>query len=964
MFTENVKVRKFLIALLTVFMVCLLSLTGMQIYQAYAVDAEWYKSENWSWLGGWSENSIVTSDTDAKTVTGKNKNAGEFGFGMFKQGISIHNSEIKFKVNQRTLDNSLGTNGNIKLIFTNKGAWYLDSQTAFTLDFAHISGEANKASVSQNIKYVGGGPQISYAKSAGADPVFYWDGSQENVLKMYFENGILNFELNGTKFDSTPVSLDTARLTELGILDYFVNGEGYLSVWSQNNDLCEITFTSIADEEPEYSSNLPEGFISCQDTKAFQSLMNGVGRINMKSSDGQDYFIKKTSPYNLNNLLVKLSLGLEDGGKYGVFIDNVADNKLNKQIRIYFERISASSAKITVATYDGIKESVIGEDEVNVAFTDSKGSDFGKTIELQLKKLTINYQLYCNGEIVEIDLSSISNFISENYVNTEGYLLFSNPASNDSAVSVYWAKNPVSGAAGSEWKKEAGEEVQMVLDGGKFQVYSLSESGAFKVRNDRDKIWVDGFGLKFNLDKIDKNNSEEFRIILSSSKDNWYTESNVFGIVLGFSLSEGKTTINIGTKENPGVGTAETEDCYWDYAKPNVVYLGQDNGYWVLSVNDYILNIVGNDFQNTLNAYLDNFIGKTAYLQMENLGGRATSVTLQEICYGIPTAAAPRGWVQGVIAGPQWLSSAQQGQIAFTSPGQGYTLQNTMENVVVNGFKMTLKMAPGSSDSNMTMAFNNGGHEWYSDTDSFGIYISWTTGMGYDKAQIGLVYSNPADGKSSELVYNQSVAFKWFDENTFEIKKYQGQYKILLNGTELFVGQKDYKDRDFNALMSDTIDKYTDNQAIFQIFVGGGNATTVIQEISTVKRNSPPTQIAGEVTNLESHEYTLNEKISLDLNTIFKDNDGDQMTFVADLGEVKGNIWEFVPDKTGDISVTFIANDGKSDSAPITVTFKVVEENGASLGLIVGLSVGGLVVVAAIIGVIIYLKKRNIHKGE
>ena len=102
----------------------------------------------------------------------------------------------------------------------------------------------------------------------------------------------------------------------------------------------------------------------------------------------------------------------------------------------------------------------------------------------------------------------------------------------------------------------------------------------------------------------------------------------------------------------------------------------------------------------------------------------------------------------------------------------------------------------------------------------------------------------------------------------------------------------------------------------------------------------------------------------MDLNTIFKDNDGDQMTFVADLGEVKGNIWEFVPDKTGDISVTFIANDGKSDSAPITVTFKVVEGNGASLGLIVGLSVGGLVVVAAIIGVIIYLKKRNIHKGE
>ena len=98
--------------------------------------------------------------------------------------------------------------------------------------------------------------------------------------------------------------------------------------------------------------------------------------------------------------------------------------------------------------------------------------------------------------------------------------------------------------------------------------------------------------------------------------------------------------------------------------------------------------------------------------------------------------------------------------------------------------------------------------------------------------------------------------------------------------------------------------------------------------------NSAPTLRSGR-KGTATATATVGKAWELNLDTIFTDAENDPLTYkvkVNDAAEatINGATYSYTPDKAGEITLVFTANDGKLDSGTYTVTLKVAEESKVS----------------------------------
>ena len=171
----------------------------------------------WTPMAGWRDTTAVVSydNEDGKGVNIYQKSGTDFTACYTEKPFYIDGFEFRFWLNYS------GNAGNLKIIFSCDTTWWLDSDASFSIDMAYRAN--NKCSITHNTTNPNGYNNL--AKPAGPDAPLYWDGSQENVFKMYFkDDGLLYFSVNGVELDSSSKNLDTARLEEMGILESFING--------------------------------------------------------------------------------------------------------------------------------------------------------------------------------------------------------------------------------------------------------------------------------------------------------------------------------------------------------------------------------------------------------------------------------------------------------------------------------------------------------------------------------------------------------------------------------------------------------------------------------------------------------------------------------------------------------------------------------------------------------------------
>lgn len=109
---------------------------------------------------------------------------------------------------------------------------------------------------------------------------------------MYFkDDGLLYFSVNGVELDSSSKNLDTARLEEMGILESFINGKGYLQIWGQTmNARCvlDVRTAPVEMAEPQFAEFGQDASWKVE-AGSVLSALDGVRMRSFKGADGKAF---------------------------------------------------------------------------------------------------------------------------------------------------------------------------------------------------------------------------------------------------------------------------------------------------------------------------------------------------------------------------------------------------------------------------------------------------------------------------------------------------------------------------------------------------------------------------------------------------------------------------------------------------------------------------------------------------
>ena len=125
---------------------------------------------------------------------------------------------------------------------------------------------------------------------------------------------------------------------------------------------------------------------------------------------------------------------------------------------------------------------------------------------------------------------------------------------------------------------------------------------------------------------------------------------------------------------------------------------------------------------------------------------------------------------------------------------------------------------------------------------------------------------------------------------------------------------------------------YASNYYLNEVTISSGDKTTVYYSLrmtfdtGSSDTNTAPTIKTG-VENPATATVAVDKEWTLDLDNIFTDAEGNPLTYkvkVNDAAEatINGSTYSYTPDKAGEITLVFTANDGKLDSETYTVTLK------------------------------------------
>ncbi len=942
------RAKKLFIALAIFFLFACMACGGLILRaEAASVPAK----SDWTPLAGWRDNTAVIDYTAGDGTQGVNiyqSSGTDFSVSYTKNPFYLDGFTFKFYA-----DFSRGTKGNsnLKIVMTQSGdVWWNDDKAAFSIDFKYES--PNQCTVTMNTKNPNG--YSDKATSPGeVSPTFYWDNSRENVFQLYFkDDGLLYVNINDTELDCSKNGLDTGRLRDWGIFEKFTNGRAYLQLWGQQ--LSATLRLDVREQPSQMAEPVFTDFSSngewTVNNGSVQSLLDGV-RSRAFKADASGFTVTSSESISLKNTAVGANLALAENGKVGFFY-----NGLNgAQVRVYL--CNALSDNLTIATYDGSSENVLYTGTHSFALMDAQNPDYSKKVTLQLKRVGKAYKFLLDDNFINCDLSALTSFIARNFDN-EGCTLSLYMQKEGIVKTIEQAVSDESSFT-AKFVNATGSSATIAADGTYEMIYSETNDGAFKVCDKTSKLWADSFGIRFRLDKLTAGDNTEFRLILSS-ESNWYADAAAEAIIIGFSRDGERTKVVLsvyGNSQETKIAEGSTSDFSWNYATENFVNFGYTNYGWLIIVGENELSLSGN-YNDELTKLMETFGDGTAYLQLENKGGANTVVSVCEYAYMVESFIAPRGWQQGhYLVAPQWGESSPSFETVFGYPGESYTVEKQTK-VPFDGFKIEFSLAPGKSFTQISMALSDGSTDWYNTCWSIGVMFTYDPDLGMlenSEIQFGLLYGNPDEGLESDRVVNLTVPFNWYGKNTIEIKTYRGEYVLTLNGEEYF--------ENFDSLVQKLALAYAakNNNAELQFFVSG-DSTIRIYDVAEIATVEPPAVQRLEADKYNNAEYKLGEEISIDLSPLFKAQSGNALVYTANIGEVNGSVWKYTPDKTGDVQVTFTAQDGDAVSLPLTITLKITganEKGGCGSALMPSgfLSVG--VTIFAVAGLLFVRRKKD-----
>ena len=482
---------------------------------------------------------------------------------------------------------------------------------------------------------------------------------------------------------------------------------------------------------------------------------------------------------------------------------------------------------------------------------------------------------------------------------------------------------------------------------------AFAGTGAFSLRSDRT-AWADKFGVILRADAED---SEGLNVILSSEKDVWYTSAAHSVRILLEPIGEGSTAISLFADEAL-LGEYETVMFNWTADRSystNYLCLGKDGDQWIFNINDAVIE-TGADA--ALDEVLAGFPDKCGFLQLENLGGPAT-LTYIGIQYGIPTGETSSPYegfsVGPVLSSPRWNTVTGEELAAWQSDfGSEYTLTG-IRNVPLNGFEMSIRMAHGEGAGGVMLAMTSlyGGSNWYAGTYSLVFRVSWDPSYEEGAAQVQLLIYHPDTESLGEepIKLSEMVSdFGWFSGCTFEVVRLRGEWTITLNDQPLFRNRTSSEGMDVNDYLNFISPYYENGLGCFQVWEPRGvdgtvqNTGYVLESLSTAESNEAPRMNVTALSGIIGQTYRVGESVSIDLNELFADEDGDALSFFATKGRIENGMWTYLPGAAELLFVTFTVSDGEA-----SVTERIwltVEESEAASGGCGGLAFGGLWTIA------------------
>ncbi|MBQ6948728.1 MAG: Ig-like domain-containing protein, partial [Firmicutes bacterium] len=121
---------------------------------------------------------------------------------------------------------------------------------------------------------------------------------------------------------------------------------------------------------------------------------------------------------------------------------------------------------------------------------------------------------------------------------------------------------------------------------------------------------------------------------------------------------------------------------------------------------------------------------------------------------------------------------------------------------------------------------------------------------------------------------------------------------------------------------------WIDHQAVIKVGVGIAkqfNGTKYTITLGVTDQNRAPVLTSG---NNSSADLKVNQTYTLDVTELFKDNDGDALTYTVNNEKIADPYnYTFTPDSAGPKTLIFKAYDGKDYSEPYTVTLNVTENS-------------------------------------
>ena len=805
------------------------------------------------------------------------------------------------------------------LIFTENSGWYGGSTYHWSLWFTGGSVALRKCTTGgDNMVGVGNatsGLKLDYDYFKDPDTEGYanvGDTSQQfvgtqNVLEIKNEGGSALLYLNGKEL---------FNLTEKGIVsevfNHFNSAGAFVCFYGTAAVQQAIKITDIYNVSSSWTEGLP----------ATYTLLSGGAEY--KADESSNVGFRSKSPdfayaakYNTKQYMQDLTLGfyyagndLTAGDALNVRLLDSADGGTS-YLNMQFAKKTVNTAELTVSTFDGTDERVLGKTDVSLYYN-------GSALNTVSLKETVPFVLTVNEQVADIDLTALSSF-KDAFTDAKASVVY---AVEESAAAVL---TPVSYVSKAVEELESAEGLPVVegkpvikSDDGYAMFYNNDDS-LYAVRYDANELIAGSFELTYRLGKYGTTN-QAFRVTVGNE-----TAGIAFLIsyVDDASAKLGLYTVDGGKETKLG---EETVDYRWQYSAGNkklsFVKSGA-SGYLAFVDGSIALQISDEATIAAVDAVLAKIEGGMAKAEFKVLGDALTAFAFVDYEYFVPTTIAP-GWGEGAIPATQFgYAAGANTVISFGS----YSYQKGTE-VLVDGFRMNFKTYVKAGGSAPTWALSTVS-SWYSNHSA----IQFSVGKkSADKATFSLNYTNKVEGDYEFIAANKensgitsfAVDWNWNNgaDNVIELKLTDGVWRWTVNGTELVPDEKQPEYSDY----------YKELYALYP----SANKTAVLQAYGGSKTVYDISSIAEFVPNvdpvvshpIDSADRTVGDKISVDLNEVFSDANGDELTFALEesstyQGTIANGVWTFDCTEAGSYTVKITAYDGNGGEVTHTVTFQV-----------------------------------------